>query len=164
MRYSAERKEAILRKMAPPHNRTVPDLAAEEGISEATLYNWRKEARSKGLLLPDGKVSPEGWTTKDKFAAVVETASLNESELAEYCRKRGLYPEQIAGWRESCEAANAWDETSTKRLKEQRRSDQKTIKQLERELKRKEKALAEAAAIMILRKKAAAIWGEPEDE
>ncbi len=164
MRYSAERKEAVLRKMAPPHNRTVPDLAQEEGISEATLYNWRKEARSKGLLLPDGEVSPEGWTTKDKFAAVVETAPLNEAELAEYCRKRGLYLEQIAQWRQSCEAANDWDETYTKRLKEQRRSDQKTIKQLERELKRKEKALAEAAAIMVLRKKAAAIWGDPEEE
>ncbi len=164
MRYPAKRKEAVLRKMAPPHNRTVPDLAAEEGISEATLYNWRKEARSKGLLLPDGEISPEGWTTKDKFAAVVETASLNETELAEYCRKRGLYPEQIARWRESCEAANNWDETSTKRLKEQRRSDQKTIKQLEQELRRKKKALAETAAILVMRKKTAAIWGDSEDE
>ncbi len=164
MRYSAERKDAVLRKMVPPHNRTVPYLAQEEGISEATLYNWRKEARSKGRLLPDGEVSPEGWTTKDKFAAVVETASLNAAGLAEYCRKRGIYPEQIAQWRRSCEEANAWDEVSTKRLKEQRRFDQKMIKQLERELKRKEKALAEAAAIMVLRKKAAAIWGDAEDE
>ena len=164
MRYSPERKEAVLKKMAPPHNRTVPDLAKEENISEATLYNWRKEARAKGILLPDGEVTPEGWTTKDKFAAVVETAALNEAEIAEYCRKRGIYPEQITQWRQACEEANDWDRTSSKRLQEQRRHDQKQIKQLEKEIKRKEKALAEAAAIMVLRKKAAAIWGEPEDE
>jgi transposase-like protein len=51
-RYSDERKEAVLRKMLPPHNRPLAALAAEEGISEATLYNWRRDARDKGRLLP----------------------------------------------------------------------------------------------------------------
>ena len=53
-RYSDERKEAVLRKMLPPHNRPLAELAAEEGISEATLYNWRRDARDQGRLLPDG--------------------------------------------------------------------------------------------------------------
>jgi transposase-like protein len=52
MRYSPERKEAALRKMMPPHNRSIKQLALEEGISEATLFAWRKQAREKGLLLP----------------------------------------------------------------------------------------------------------------
>ncbi len=52
MRYSPERKEAVLRKMMPPHNRSIKLLAQDEGISEATLFNWRKQAREKGLLLP----------------------------------------------------------------------------------------------------------------
>ena len=58
MRYSPERKEAVLKKMMPPHNRTIKQLAIEEGISEATLYNWRQEARSKGILMPDGDSGP----------------------------------------------------------------------------------------------------------
>ncbi len=46
MRYSAERKEAVLKKMLPPNNRSIREIAEEEGISEATLYNWRKAPRN----------------------------------------------------------------------------------------------------------------------
>jgi predicted ATP-dependent serine protease len=89
---------------------------------------------------------------------------MNEAELSAYCRERGLYPEQITQWRGACEQANDWDRTQAQKLKADRRSDEKRIKALERELQRKEKALAETAALLVLRKKAQAIWGEPEDE
>lgn len=163
MGYSAERKEAVIRKMLPPHNRSVPEIAKEEGISEATLYNWRKEARSKGRLLPDSDRTPEGWSSRDKFAAVLETASMNEEQLGQYCRQRGLYPEQIAAWRAACELANDWQETQSREDREQIRDLRRKQKELERENRRKDKALAEAAALLILKKKAAAIWGEDED-
>ena len=107
MKYSEERREAILRKLLPPENRPVSEVAAEEGISAPTLYAWRKQARAKGRLLPDHGRDPEGWTSRDKFSAVIEPAALSEIELAEYCRQRGLYPEQIQRWRQSCEQANA---------------------------------------------------------
>ena len=84
MSYSQKRRQAVLAKLAPPHNRTVKEVAVEEGISEATLYNWRKEARDRGGLYPDAVADPEGWTARDKFTAVIETAALNESEIAEY--------------------------------------------------------------------------------
>lgn len=84
MRYPKERKEAILKKMLPPNNRSIKDLAEEEGICVATLYNWRNAARSEGRLLPDGGNSPAGWNAADKFATVVETAALNEAELANH--------------------------------------------------------------------------------
>jgi len=164
MRYPPERKEAVLRKMMPPHNRSVKQLAQEEGISEGTLFNWRKQAREKGLLLPDGDSGPEGWSAQDKFAAVLEAAALNEAELAEYCRKRGIYPEQLLQWRRACEEANDWDRESSRRLKSEKKADRQLIRQLERELSRKEKALAEAAALLVLQKKAQAIWGDPGDE
>ena len=163
MGYPSERKEAILRKMLPPNNKSVRELAQEEGISEATLYNWRKAARAEGRLLPDGDTTPAGWCSADKFAAVVETAALNEAELSAYCRERGLYPEQIQQWREACERANDWDRTQHRRVKEIRREDERRIQELERELRDKEKALAETAALLVLRKKARAIWGEGED-
>jgi transposase-like protein len=164
MRYSPERKEAVLRKMMPPHNRSISQLAIEEGISEATLYNWRNEARSKGILMPDADSGPEGWNARDKFAAVIESASLNEQETAEYCRRKGIYPHQIEQWRNACKAANDWDRQANTKLKSEQKSNRKRIQDLEKELKRKEKALAEAAALLVLQKKVQAIWGDPEDE
>jgi transposase-like protein len=164
MRYSPERKEAVLKKMMPPHNRTIKQLALEAGISEATLYNWRQEARSKGILMPDGDSGPTGWNARDKFAAVMESASLNEQETAEYCRRKGIYPHQLEQWRKACEDANDWDKQANIKLKAERKTDQKRIKNLEKELQRKEKALAEAAALLVLQKKVQAIWGDPEDE
>jgi transposase-like protein len=164
MKYVKERKEAVLKKMLPPNSKTIKELSIEEGISEATLYNWRKAARAQGRLLPDGDTSPQGWCAADKFAAVVETAALNEAELSRYCRERGLYPDQIRQWREACEQANDWDRTQNQRLNQARKADKKRVKELERELRQKEKALAETAALLVLRKKAEAIWGEAEDE
>ncbi len=76
--------------MLPPSNKTIPQIAKEEGISEATLYNWRKAARAEGRLMPDGDSSPSGWCASDKFSAVQETAAMNKAELSAYCREKGL--------------------------------------------------------------------------
>jgi len=160
--YSPERKTAVLAKMLPPNNMPLGQLARAEGISVATLAKWRAEARAKGQFLPDAHAGPEDWTARDKFAAVVETAAMNEAELSEYCRSRGLYPQQIRVWREACERANDWDRAASRQIARETRDDKKRIQQLERELARKEKALAEAAALMVLRKKADAIWGPRE--
>ena len=94
--------------MLPPNNMAIRRLSQEEGISEATLHKWRAEARSKGQLLPDADAGPAGWSSRDKFAAVLETAALNEADLAEYCRKRGVFAAQIKAWRGACEQANDW--------------------------------------------------------
>jgi transposase len=85
-------------------------VAQEEGISDATLYNWRNEARKSEQSLPDHGSDPEGWSSRDKFNEVLEAAALNESELGEYCRKRGIFPEQVRHWRQNCETANERDE------------------------------------------------------
>ncbi len=161
-RYSDDRKEAVLRKMLPPHNRPLAELAAEEGISEATLYKWRREARDQGRLLPDGASGPADWSTADKFAAVVETAALNEAELGEYCRQRGLYPEQVQAWRTACEQANDWAAERARRSQAEQSALRRQVRDLQRDLKHKEKALAETAALLVLSKKAAAIWGDED--
>jgi transposase-like protein len=163
-RYSAERKEAILRKMMPPENRPVSELARENGITEQTLYTWRRQLKAQGVPVPGDGKNAEAWSSEDKFAVVLEAARLNEAELAEYCRRKGLYIEQIAAWREACLQANAHTAERTREQREQSKGDRQRIKQLERELQRKEKALAEAAAIIILRKKAQAIWGAQEED
>ena len=165
MAYSPERKAAVLTKMLPPNNMPLGQLAKEEGISQATLTKWRAEARAKGQFLPDANSGPESWTSRDKLAAVIETASMNAADLGEYCRRRGVYPEQLSVWREACERANDWERAATSRITRETKDDKRRIKELERDLARKEKALAEAAALMLLRKKAEAIWGRGgEDE
>ncbi|MEJ2396490.1 MAG: hypothetical protein P8Z77_17465 [Candidatus Thiodiazotropha sp.] len=65
------------------------------------MYNWRNAARAEGRLIPDGDSTPAGWSARDKFAAVVDTAAMNEAELSAYCRQRGLNAEQIEQWREA---------------------------------------------------------------
>ena len=164
MRYSKERKQAVLAKLSPPYNRPIADVAAEEGVSQGTLYNWRKEARERGELYPNAGTEAEGWSARDKFAAVLETASMNEAERAEYCRKRGLFPQQLVAWRQACEQANDWADERRRRQSASDREQNRRVRELERELKRKEKALAETAALLTLSKKARAIWGDGEDE
>lgn len=163
MGYSPERKAAVLKRMLSPNNTAIRHLSQEEGISAATLHKWRAEARGKGQLLPDADAGPEGWSSRDKFAAVLETAALNEADLAEYCRKRGLFPDQIKALRVACEQANDWDRSSTARISQATKEEKKRVRNLERDLARKDRALAETAALLVLRKKAAAIWGDGED-
>ncbi|WP_429499430.1 IS3 family transposase [Robbsia andropogonis] len=151
--YPAERKEAILRRMMPPENKPISALAKENGISEQTLYSWRRNLQSQGVPVPGNGKNATEWSSADKFGVVLETASLNEAELAQYCRSKGLFVEQVAQWRDVCQEANAAPGECNRVLREQSKSDRKEIKQLKKDLQRKEKALAEAAALIILRKK-----------
>lgn len=150
--------------MLPPSNISIAELSKAEGISDATLYLWRKQARDEGRLMPDSDNSPNGWSSRDKFAAVMETAAMSEIEKSAYCRERGIYPEQLSQWRMACEQANDWQQSTDLTLKATTRVDRKKINKLEKELARKEKALAEAAALLVLRKKYEGLFQDDEDE
>ena len=165
MRYSAELRDAVLRRVLPPQNDPVERVAREEGISEQTVRNWKAKALDTGYRPAEEDASlPDRWTTQDKFHIVLETAGMNEAELGEYARVKGLYVEQIHRWRDACIKANGGTAKEAARLNRELKGVEKKNRQLERELIRKEKALAEAAALMILRKKLDAIWGEQEGE
>lgn len=162
--YSPERKEAIQRRMMPPENKSVMELARETGITNQTLYNWRRQLKIRGVAVPGNGKNSEQWSSEDKFAVVLETATMSIAEQAEYCRRKGLFIEQIKAWRQICLGANANAAEMAKSQREQNKGDQKRIRTLEKELHRKEKALAEVAALLVLRKKVQAIWGgESED-
>jgi transposase-like protein len=163
-RYSVEKKEWILRQMMAPLNRPISELAEETGIHVVTLYSWRRKARESGVVMPGNGKGSDDWSSAEKFRVVLETMTLSETELSEYCRSKGLYPEQVAQWREACEKANDQAESRQQYTKEKEKQSARRIKELERELKRKEAALAEAAALIILKKKANAIWGDGEDD
>ncbi|MEP1214784.1 IS3 family transposase [Marinobacter sp.] len=152
-RYSEERKASVLAKLSPPHSMTVAALARQEGISDQTLYNWRTQAREEGRPVPGSKAKSDQWSAEAKLATVIETAALSEEELSQYCREKGLYPEQVRRWKEESLQGFQRSAEREKQLRKKSQSDQKQIKKLERELRHKEKALAETAALLVLRKK-----------
>lgn len=130
-----------------------------EGGREMSLSNWRKQLSSEGSAVSENKSLAENWSAETKFAVVLEAAGLSEIDLGEYCRRKGLYPEQITAWRQACINGQKADKAQQKEDREQSRKDKKRIQELERELRRKDKALAEAAALLVLRKKLNAYWG-----
>ncbi len=162
--YSEEFREQSVRKMMPPSAMSVAQVSRETGVSEQTLYNWRNRFRHEGKAVPADPSNPENWNGENKLAVVIESAALNEEELAEYCRRKGLYVEQIARWREAAIAGAETQRPLSAAERRELQQDRKKIRKLEKELRRKEKALAEAAALLVLQKKAQAIWGESEDD
>ncbi len=159
-KYSIELKESIIARMLMPNNVSVPELVRETGIPKDTLYSWRSKAR-KGKTSVVSNVHGE-LSSEEKFNIVLETASLNETELSEYCRRKGLFPQQITVWQENCRQAHA--PQTSKADNTTIRTQKKSIKRLETDLRRKEKALAEAAALLILQKKVRDLWEDPEGE
>jgi transposase len=163
-RYSDEFKEQIVRKMMPPNAMSVAQVHRETGISEPTLYTWRNKYRAEGHGVPADPSNPENWSGADKLAIVIESAALNEQALSEYCRRKGLYPEQIARWKEAAIAGNDGAERLSQSERRELQDERKKSRKLQKELKRKDKALAEAAALLVLQKKAQAIWGDDGDD
>ena len=159
--YSTRFKEAILKKLSQS-NLPVSQFARQEGINLSTLYSWQKQFKTTGFSVSK-VIPPDKWSAEEKFSIVLETAILSEVEVSEYCRSKGLYPEQIKAWKRACIAANSTGVSQQKKTTPESKADKKRIKQLEKELNRKEKALAETAALLVLRKKFNAYCGEDED-
>lgn len=163
--YSNEFKEKIVLRMLPPNNESLANISKETGISFKTLTNWRQKIRMSGQAAPAGTKQSERWSSQDKFLIVMETASMNEIELSKYCRQKGLYVEQVKDWKSICMQANGGVAEEASRLNKELKVRDKEIKSLEKELHRKEKALAETAAILVLRKKLNTLLGtDDEDE
>lgn len=124
--YPTERREAIVRRMLG-ETITIPALAKETGITAWTLYQWRRQATTGAQRVNKPK-KPEKLSATQKLAMVVETAGFNEAELAEHCRRAGLYPEQIKAWREAAEQAmggpSGIGETSARRQEDRSQTHQ----------------------------------------
>jgi transposase-like protein len=166
-RYSETVKADVRRRMSPPARQSVAQISKELGIHLATLYAWRKAWRLQGEVVPASEKAPETWSTADKFTVVLESAGLNATELGAFCRERGLYPEQVDRWRQAAQDANAnsmLTMADQKDLEKRHQQDQREIKRLQQELRRKDKALAEAAALLMASKKIQAYWGEDGED
>lgn len=160
--YSDELKASLIARMLPPHNESVPMLAQETQIPKDTLYCWRLKARGRvGTPATPAEASTR-LSGEQRLAVLVETAQLNAHELSEYCRAKGLYPQQLETWRR--EFVQAAAPAPSRAAQAHAREQAREIRALRSELARKEKALAEAAALLVLRKKVQALWGEDEEE
>jgi transposase-like protein len=150
-KYSREFKEALLTQILNRGDRTMTSVCEEAGVPRRTATKW---------LQLGGTVSAHPtqrghmkWTAEAKLKAIVETTGLAETELGLYLRREGLYSHQITAWR-----AEVIEHFETKPTGAKDARDE-TIRQLEREILRKDKALAEASALLILQKKVDVIWG-----
>lgn len=158
--YNPGLKEQLIKRMLPPNNCGVPVLSEETGIPLSTLYTWRQKALGKNSMSSKPN-KPSEWSAKAKLAAIIQTATMTETERAAYCREHGLYIEQLDDWKIAFESLDLQDTPAGKRALA---AERKKRRKLERDLVRKEKALAETAALLVLSKKVEAIWGSGEAE
>ena len=154
-RYGRAMKERVVARLLPPESAAIEAVAREVGISVSTLERWRGEA----LSMP---TSTRAWTAPARLEALVATAAMSETEQSAWCREHGVYPSELVRWRQGATEALAEPEEARAHPKDTR-ADKKRIKELERELQRKDKALAEAAALLVLSKKLSAIFQDDAD-
>lgn len=162
--YTDEFKEAMVQKILANPDRSVKSVSVEAGIPSSTLGNWKnKYCQKKGLIV--SKMKTNKLKSEDKFNVVILTTSMNEAEISEYCRKNGIYSEEIEQWKQDC-IAGCGNKSGAALIKQNKSSERKwklEAKRLEKELHRKDKALAETAALLVLKKKAQVIWGDTEE-
>ena len=157
-RYGQSFKNRAVARLLPPESASLEEVAREVGVGVWTLERWRSEALSR-------PARERAWTAAARLEAVVTTAALDEAGKSAWCRANGVYPQELAGWLQSATQALAAPEEA-RASPQQTRQDRDRIKELERELRRKDKALAETAALLVLSKKVAAIFNRDmgEDE
>lgn len=158
--------EAVKKVLSRTSETSISAVARSLGVADSTLHGWIKAMENKDLREPPtsgGSIqkSPYTWTLKERFDAIIESSKLSQEELIEYCRKKGIFPHHLETWKKE------FIEGSNKKHQPENSSEIKALKnenkKLATELRRKEKALAEAAALLILKKKADAYWGTEEE-
>ena len=155
-RYGQTFKDRAVARLLPPESAAIDVVAREVGIGTGTLERWRDDARTR-------PARGRAWSAAGRLEAVVTTAAMNEADKSAWCRSHGAYPEELVKWRASATAALATPEEQ-RASPQATRHDRKRIKELERELLRKDRALAETAALLMLSKKVQAIFNKGEDE
>ncbi len=144
-------------RLLPPESASMDEVAREVGVGAQTLQRWLGDALSR-------PARERAWTAPARLEAVITTASMDEAERSAWCREHGVYPQQLAQWRSSATQALAEPEEA-RASPQQTRQDRRRIKELEREVHRKDRALAETAALLVLSRKLEAVFnnkGEAE--
>jgi transposase-like protein len=158
----------MVQKLTGPHAVSANALSSEVGIAQGTLSRWLKQAATLPSTMspPDDDTKrPQDWSPEEKVALVLEAAAVPSAELGAFLRRKGVHEAQLAEWRtQVTQGAVAAMRPPTRAQREAAAVEAKKIRQLEREILRKDKALAETAALLVLQKKVQAIWGDEDDD
>jgi len=149
-------KQRLVQRLVGPRAVSANALAKEVGVSQESLSRWLRQTRSVGGMTPAQK---KPWTGAEKLRVVNEASGLTGSALGAFLRREGVHEAQLTAWRAAAEAALG----APVRPRPGGSPEAKRIVELERELRRKDKALAETAALLVLKKKVQAIWGDADD-
>lgn len=162
MGYTKRQQSLALVKVLPPNNRPVHEVSKDLGINARTIYKWMKMVKDGTLKVGPTEENPVAFKTDlEKFTLVLESKSIGEEVLGEWLRKNGLHSDHLRLWEQ--ELAEKMTEREQK-YREENQSLKKELQVTKRELHKKEKALAEMAALYTLKKKAEDIWGAKEDD
>jgi transposase-like protein len=155
--YSRAFKEEAVRKTLRRGSHTIAEVASELNVPYHSLRNWLRNPEMANIHeSPSGEKRALDWNSEERLQALLETHSLSEEGLNAWCRQRGVFAHQLASWKvQFCATAKpVTDATEIRKLREE-------IATLQQNLNRKDKALSEAVALLVLQKKYQALW---EDE
>jgi transposase len=151
--FSLPYKQKMVERLTGADASSARQLARETGISQETLSRWLREARTLHEVPSKKRPAKKTWTIDEKIRVLSESAKLTGAELTRYLEREGLLLAEVEQWRMALGDEASASIATTKR-----------VRKLERELARKEKALAEAAALLVLKKKVEHLWeGEDDD-
>jgi transposase len=169
MAYPDVVKARMIRRLAGPQPQALTDLAIETGIAQSTLFRWLQEAGktviksrksdSSPSNQPAAARRPQDITAVERARFVVEGSTLSGEARGIFLRENGLHEEQLQAWTSALSTSHEAGPSARTT-----KADAKRIRQLEKELVRKDRALAEAAALMVLQKKAALYFGVDEED
>lgn len=172
MVYSEGFRARMVQRLLGPDPVSQCALSRETGLSQTTLSRWLRRARSvngmshrkqkQGQQGDSESKRPQDWSAEEKLAAVLEAAKLGDEELGAFLRSRGLHEADLVAWRQT--VLQALKIPAGKKKSSGLAKHTRKICKLEKELNRKEKALAEAAALLVLQKKVREIWGDEDDD
>jgi transposase-like protein len=155
-------KKSAVEKLMSRGERTVESVVEELGVCSPSLYQWRKELGRVAAMTKPSR--PQDRTPEEKMKAVVELDATPEADQGALLRRLGLHRDHVEAWRKQMHSGLKPAALGKHAERSERAADQRRIKELERELNRKDKALAETTALLVLKKKAHLIWGTSGEE
>ncbi len=164
--------QAVEKALSRSDVTTLKEVSDSLGIGQSTLNKWVVKSRNHefepvtdseitSLSLMSKEKRPQDWSLEEKLNLIVACGSLDDEAVSALCREQGIYPHHIKQWKQDF-VGGAKTGTKATALSEAK-SLKHEIKGLKKELNRKDKALAETAALLVLQKKVHEIWGDDED-
>jgi transposase len=159
-RYSEDFKKSIVKKILHPDSPGVAVVSEDTGISIQTLYIWLRRLREDVEMSLEG-TNPGDRSILEKQELILEAASIPEAELGAWLREKGIHEEQLKLWRSEVREALKYNKKEERKEITALKKENRT---LEKEIQKKDKALAEVTTLLTLKKKLEGIWFEKEED